>query len=439
MISAFQSQILFSKGAFMFHKFHIQMTAFACLVTGSIVVFMTCICLMISQRSLKENCYQTFSNNAASCIFHLESQSLLSHQWLLQAKNTYGVEIEILDNGKPLYFEKLNPSVDDKAAFEKAAEIAKTTYGMDLHTPGNLSITKSAIFQMKDYYACTALIPKKRSSISMCLLYPLDFLKAQQRKQFFSFWTAAAAAILALAGFSWLFTGKLIRPLEKSRQKQTEFIAAASHELRSPLTVIQSNMQAMEKATPKESERFHQIIQKEVGRMSRLIGDMLAVANADSRSWNMLFAPCELDTLLLDTYEKYEPLMQEKGLSLNVSLPDDALPPCTCDASRISQTLGILLDNAISYVPPKGRVELTLSFDTRHFYLSVSDNGPGIADEKKEAVFQRFYRGDSSRTDKEHFGLGLSIASEILRFHKGSLKVTDTPGGGSTFLLSLPR
>ena len=198
-------------------------------------------------------------------------------------------------------------------------------------------------------------------------------------------------------------------------------------------------VQAMEKATPKESERFHQIIQKEVGRMSRLIGDMLAVANADSRSWNMLFAPCELDTLLLDTYEKYEPLMQEKGLSLNVSLPDDALPPCTCDASRISQTLGILLDNAISYVPPKGRVELTLSFDTRHFYLSVSDNGPGIADEKKEAVFQRFYRGDSSRTDKEHFGLGLSIASEILRFHKGSLKVTDTPGGGSTFLLSLPR
>lgn len=231
----------------------------------------------------------------------------------------------------------------------------------------------------------------------------------------------------------------MIRPLSENHKQQTEFIASASHELRSPLTVILSSIQAMEKASPEEQKHFASIIKNEGNRMSRLIGDMLSIANADNRSWKIFPAPCELDTLLLDTFEKYERLMQEKKLRFHISLPEETLPPCKCDSSRISQVLSILLDNALSYVPSGKDVFLSLSQGTKHFYLTVADNGPGIPDKQKASVFHRFYRADNARNNKEHFGLGLCIAQEIVQLHKGTLKITDTKGGGASFIIRLPK
>lgn len=173
--------------------------------------------------------------------------------------------------------------------------------------------------------------------------------------------------------------------------------------------------------------------------MSRLIGDMLSIANADNHSWRIFPAPCELDTLLLDTFEKYERLMQEKKLRLHISLPEEILPTCKCDSSRISQVLSILLDNALSYVPAGKDVFLSLSQGSKHFYLTVADNGPGIPDKQKASVFHRFYRADNARNNKEHFGLGLCIAQEIIQLHKGTLKIADTKGGGASFIIRLPK
>ena len=150
-------------------------------------------------------------------------------------------------------------------------------------------------------------------------------------------------------------------------------------------------------------------------------------------------SPCELDTLLLETYEKYEPLLREKGISMNVELPDESLSPCRCDGGRISQVLGILLDNGASYVPAGGKIRSGVEEKEKYFRIYVEDNGPGISDENKEAVFQRFYRADSSRKDKQHFGLGLCIAKEIVTLHHGSIRIEDTKGGGTTFVVRLPK
>ena len=105
---------------------------------------------------------------------------------------------------------------------------------------------------------------------------------------------------------------------------------------------------------------------------------------------------------------------------------------------RISQVLGILLDNAISYVPANGKIVLSLSQTETHFLIRVKDNGPGIPDSAKTSVFRRFYQADSARNNRQHFGLGLCIAYEIISLHKGTISVLDTPGGGSTFQISLP-
>lgn len=425
----------------MFKKLHIQMTLFSTFITGTILFIMTTVCLFIAESGTRQNSYSAFTNNIQSCITYLESQEVISHQWLSQAKNSYGIQMQIKDNQTPLFYDSLHDTEKEKykRSFEQAEGISKNRYALDLENPSSVTtLTKSALFSMDGYYAATAMIPKTGGALSVVFLYPLNGLNHQILMMRISFGTAVLLAIVALAVFSWFFTRKLIIPLEKSKQKQTEFIASASHELRSPLAVIRSGLSALEQADPQEATHFFTVIQKESDRMARLVNDMLSLANADNHSWQIFMAPCELDTLLLEAYEKYDPAAHEKKLKLKIHLPDDPLPSCTCDSSRISQVLAILIDNALSYVPPQGIIILSLEKEEHYFVLSVSDNGPGISDNAKTSVFQRFYREDVSRNDKQHFGLGLSIAKEIIDLHHGKLQVTDTPGGGATFLVYLP-
>ena len=422
----------------MFHRLHIQMTFFSALIIGIVIFIMTTACNFIAENSTGQNAWNTFQNNAISCISHLETKSIISSDWILQAEKNYDISMDIRDNGNSLYLKKLQTDSLDETIFRKE-EISAASYALDLSNPGAVSkLTKRIFFQMKDFYVSTALIPKSHGTVSMIILYSLDSVKHRILLQRLAFSGAAFLAILALSICSWFFTGRMITPLEKSRQEQTEFIAAASHELRSPLAVILSGISAMKKADPKEQGHFLSVIEKEGTRMSLLINDMLSLSNADNHSWKMHPVSCELDTLLLDTYEKYEPLMQDHHMKFFIELPEEEIPPCPCDPERISQVLGILLDNAISYVPENGKIILSLSQTKTHFLIRVKDNGPGIPDSAKTSVFRRFYRADSARNNRQHFGLGLCIAYEIISLHKGTISVLDTPGGGSTFQISLP-
>ena len=409
----------------MFRRLHIQMTFFSALIIGIVIFIMTTACNFIAENSTRQNAWNTFQNNAISCISHLETQSIISSDWILQAEKNYDISMDIRDNGNSLYLKKLQTDSLDETIFRKAEEISAASYALDLSNPGAVSkLTKRIFFQMKDFYVSTALIPKSHGTVSMIILYSLDSVKHRILLQRLAFSGAAFLAILALSICSWFFTGRMITPLEKSRQEQTEFIAAASHELRSPLAVILSGISAMKKADPKEQGHFLSVIEKEGTRMSLLINDMLSLSNADNHSWKMHPVSCELDTLLLDTYEKYEPLMQDYHMKFFIELPEEEIPSCPCDP--------------ISYVPANGKIVLSLSQTKTHFLIRVKDNGPGILDSAKTSVFRRFYRADSARNNRQHFGLGLCIAYEIISLHKGTISVLDTPGGGSTFQISLP-
>ncbi len=146
----------------------------------------------------------------------------------------------------------------------------------------------------------------------------------------------------------------------------------------------------------------------------------------------------ELDTLLINAYEAFEPLAAEKKLAFSITLPEESLPLCNADADRIVQLLSILLHNAVSYTPEGGRIDLALSHKKNRFYLTVSDTGVGIPIGDRKKVFDRFYRAEKSRSAKGHFGLGLSIAAEIVKLHHGSIGVTERDGGGSVFTVMLP-
>lgn len=219
--------------------------------------------------------------------------------------------------------------------------------------------------------------------------------------------------------------------------RQIIFFAGASHELRSPLAVMISSLTAME-VCPERASEFHQIIKKESLRMQRLVNDMFTLASLDNGSIAIHKENVCLNTLFLETYEKFEGLAIHKNIFFELSIPDEPLAEAFCDAERMTQVFTILFDNAISYTPEGCHILASISEAHNYFTITVCDNGPGIPDEAKKEIFLRFYRYDQSRTDKNHFGLGLSIAKEIIELHGGTIMAGDFDEGGAKFTITLP-
>lgn len=417
----------------MFKRLHLQLTVFCTLVTGLILASMTAICLLILHKDASRQSFLSFEKNVASAVSYLENQTIISHQWLLNLEKNYRLQISISDGETPLFFDSLNYSHETLALFEKAK--GQAVFGHE-----NSKVTETDTFLLdggQDYYAAVSVIPREAGALHITALYSLDEEKATRMRQNLLFFAASLTAVVLLAVFSWHFTRRALLPVEESRRRQTEFVAAASHELRSPLTVILSSLTAMQGAPREKQRQFAANIQEEGRRMNRLINDMLALANADNGSWSFRPAQVEPDTFLLNLYERYLPRAREKDIRLNIRLPEDSVLPRKWDPDRMTQALEILLNNALTYVPAKGQVCLSLSQKREKTEIRVTDNGSGIPDAQKEAVFQRFYRMDAAHHDKCHFGLGLCIAREIIRLHKGRIYVEDAPGGGACFVIVL--
>ncbi|MCI8814380.1 MAG: HAMP domain-containing histidine kinase [Lachnospiraceae bacterium] len=426
----------------MFKKLHLQLTIFCTLVTGAILIAMTGVCLFILHADASRQSFLSFEKNVASAVSYLGNQPIISHQWLLELKKNYHFLVSISDGDTPLFFNSLNYSEKIQELFQKAKEQALLEYQISsLSQQKNRKVTETAAFPLKDgqgYYAAVSVIPKEQNALYVITLYSLQEEKATRMRQNLLFSSAALTAILCLAVFSWFFTRRILLPVEENRRRQTEFVAAASHELRSPLTVILSSLAAMQGAPQEKQRQFAVNIQEEGRRMNRLVSDMLALANADNGSWSFCPSEEEPDTFLLEMYERYLPRAREKKIRLDIHLPEVAVLPQRWDTDRMTQVLEILLDNALTYTPAGGCIRLILSQKQEKTEIRVADNGPGIPDDEKEIIFQRFYRMDSSHHDKNHFGLGLCIAKEILRLHKGRIHVEDTPGGGACFVILLP-
>lgn len=426
----------------MFKKLHIRLTIFCTFICSIILILMSLICLPFLEKESRESHFSDFQSNSNMLIRYLESQTMISRSWLVQFYTDTQLEIDIRDNGSKLVLQNLLPVSVDEDTFTQARQKAQEDFQITEDTfSANSVFSLHAEYEFskdgQNYYASTALIPKNNGILNVAVVLPLKNLEQGIRQRRLLFASANIFGILLLGIFFWLFTWHMIKPLIISHQKQTEFIASASHELRSPLTVMLSSLSAMKHAAPEEAEHFSEMITLEGKRMSRLINDMLTLSGTDSSHFTIQKTDVELDTLLLSAYEKFEPLARKKEISLHISLPDALIPPCPCDQGRMEQVLSILIDNALSYTPSGGKISLSLQSSSNQLMLRVADTGMGISDSEKKAVFDRFYRCDKSHKDKNHFGLGLCIAQEIIHLHKGRLWVEDTPGGGATFVIVL--
>ena len=172
--------------------------------------------------------------------------------------------------------------------------------------------------------------------------------------------------------------------------------------------------------------------------MSRLIRDMLILASSDAKTWSIQKEIIDIDSYLIDLYDSFSSFCQEKDYNLTLNFEQDSLPHIFADKDRLTQVLYILIDNAITYSPPKSMITLRPYIKKSTFFLEVEDHGIGITKEQKELIFHRFYRVDKSRNDNSHFGLGLSVAKELMELQNGVINVKDTINGGSTFIIELP-
>lgn len=224
--------------------------------------------------------------------------------------------------------------------------------------------------------------------------------------------------------------------LEKLFGSQQRFVADVSHELRTPLTVIKGNVSLMRKVRKVDLESLTSIDQ-EVDRLTRLVGDLLLLAQAESRRLPLYMKPLQLDKLLLEVFKQMRTLA---GDHIRVHIHEIDQVEIIGDRDRLKQVFLNLGGNAIQYTPAGGEVHLTLRQTDKHALISFNDNGPGIKPEDLPHIFERFYRSDTSRKrgKEDSFGLGLSIAFWIVRNHGGSIQVESNVGSGSTFTVFLP-
>lgn len=431
----------------MYKKMHLQMTLFSTLITGLILVFMTIVCLIIAENNLTQSYSSELALVGNTITRTLETKNILTGQELIQISDNNYI-LQIYDNGEDLIYNKLQANTYSEV-IQSSLKMIQNNYGIELDSKATLiADTEQITFSIKDsqsnkYTGIFIHVPKNNGFVSAIILqpqYPLEQRILQQRR---SFIVTDLIAFILLGLFSWFFTRHLIRPIEIANKKQNQFIADASHELRSPLTVILAGLSAIKSAPEAERNRFITSMENEGQRMSRLIEDMLAIARTDNRKWTLKSASCDADTILLNIYEQFQNIANEKQRTLHIDLPQKILPKIFCDVQRIEQILSIFINNALSYTHVNGNIWLNLKTTSSHLQLIVADDGPGIADNHKEKIFDRFYRVDASHHSKEHFGLGLSIAKDIASLHNGTIYVKDSKEmgyapTGACFILELP-
>lgn len=435
----------------MFRKAHLFFAILCGGTTAAIMIVMSLSYLHISEKNLHDNQFASFENDIGTVVISLEQSTYISMQWLAGIESGNGYSIFVIDNGVPFLYNKLHNPVDSHSQTLLAESLDAYNIMLkagDLEPEGS---SYSGVWHTEyefispatgNSYFCALIDIERNTSLSqIIILYsPREMLESIQNQRILFVWMNLGT-VTALFIFAYFFTGKLLKPLQENQERQMQFIAAASHELRTPLSVILASSECCRSADAAEQAGFFNTIRKEGRRMNNLIDEMLLLAHSGFKHFPIEQQSVELDTLCINAYEAFEPLCRQKGIVLSLTLPDTPLMRCNCDSDRIAQVLSVLLHNAVSYTPEDGRIELALAYHRERrtsFEIIVTDTGVGISDDDKRHIFERFYRAEKSRSTKGHFGLGLSIAYEIVTAHHGKISVQDNPGGGSVFSVKLP-
>ncbi|MEA5552967.1 ATP-binding protein [Anabaena cylindrica UHCC 0172] len=282
--------------------------------------------------------------------------------------------------------------------------------------------------------------------------------------------------VISVAASGWFLSGKAMEPVRESYQRLKQFTADASHELRSPIALIQTNVQValadldlaeIKANSPLQYRQQLKIVERLTQRLGKLVNDLLFLARQDSGISKEVFSSCPLDALLIEVVEEQQLLATEKEITLILNLidPPSELNPellenwftLTGNWDQLVRLCTNLISNALQYTPIKGEVKIELArleginrvsgmrYTSSQLQIKVSDTGVGIPSEALPRLFDRFYRVDPARTHQTPkianttgSGLGLAIAQAIVERHQGQIQVDSIVGKGTTFTVILP-
>ncbi len=260
--------------------------------------------------------------------------------------------------------------------------------------------------------------------------------QATLQKMMYSYLQIALAALLLLLGVSVVLSRWATRPVEKAWRQQRQFLSDASHELKTPLTVILSNAEMLQSAPLADKPaRWADNIRSEAGRMKSLVEEMLTLARADNMVRTAVMAEVSLTDVAGDCALAFEPVAFEAGKPLTYDIAPDIT--VEGDAVKLRQLIGVLLDNAIKYGAAGGTITLSVQKTGSSARLTVANPGKPIPAQQLSRLFERFYRADASRGEQSGFGLGLPIASTIAAEHKGTLKA-ESDAVSTRFIFTMP-
>jgi signal transduction histidine kinase len=233
---------------------------------------------------------------------------------------------------------------------------------------------------------------------------------------------------------------EMLARIESSFLRVTQFTADASHELRTPISLIRTEAEIALRKSRGDAEYREALrhILLEAEKTSSLVEELLTLARADSGRENLHLTFLDLRSLIAETASEWRQLVESRNLQFTQAIADCELPVLV-DRRAMQRLLAILLDNAVKYTPPPGIVELLLEARDEKAVITVRDSGIGIATEDQTRIFERFYRVDKARSrELGGAGIGLAIADWIVQQHRGSVTVQSSIGNGSTFYVELP-
>jgi len=252
-----------------------------------------------------------------------------------------------------------------------------------------------------------------------------------------------AASVIPAIVAGYLLSGRVLRPIKASVDAQRAFIADASHELRTPVAVVRTNAELLDrrltsgKIGQSENDKLAvEDILAETDRLAKMVTQMLTLAQADAGQTRMQRSDVDLDEVALEVVRTMRAIADAKGIAL--SLQNGESVWVHGDRDRLREVIVTLLDNAVKYTPSGGHVAVRVARHHRKAVITISDTGVGIPAESLAHIFERFYRVDKARSrDEGGTGLGLAIARTIVEAHGGDIHIESQPNAGTTVTIEL--
>ena len=256
-----------------------------------------------------------------------------------------------------------------------------------------------------------------------------------------TFVLVGALMLLILLLISIYLTNKSIEPIKEGFEKQKQFIADASHELKTPLAIIKTNSSLLienENDTIRNQKKWINYINSQTDRMSTLINEMLSLAKLDVQENNIInLVPINISKTIENMVLSFEAILFENGIELESNISNNIT--INGELENIKKLLSILIDNAVKHTNKNGKITISLQVENNKAKLKVKNTGEGIPKEYLEKIFERFYRIDNSRArETGGYGLGLSIAKSIVEQHHGKIYAKSTINKDTTFIVELP-